>query len=237
MHEFGQYFGFEISEALYQRSLQTMADIAKGGSEATLNAQIAENLIDICEAGLDAYYHKPADLVSIAPVVRKAADAGISAIRKGVQMVIRKVFTKTPLSELQVLARYMADLLTYDDSGDQRRYFITFPLNDELYTLSQRLLARVRQDPNVDSYREDIVQSLIDLIEAGVKAYYHEPVGMISLGSLTRKTADFGISTSQKGANAVVHRLFKVLPHAEMIPLSGYFETLLHSGLKNERAV
>lgn len=242
MFNHGQHFGFEIPESLYEKSCNTISEVLQGGSaaqpgsEVHLNKAIVETLTEITEVGFQAYYEKPRDLVSMSPVIKKAADAGINAVRKGVQIVIKKVFTRTPLSELQVLARYMSDRLTYDENASGKRHFITFPLTDELFELSQRLLARVREDSNVEEYRKDIINSLIELIDAGVGAYYHEPVNMISLGKLTRKTADVGISTAQKGSNAVVNRLFKVMPHEEMIPLSAYFESLLHSQLRPSNA-
>jgi hypothetical protein len=232
MHQQDQYFGFEIPEALCRRVQANLKAIQDGGAPEVLNQQVAETLIDITEIGLDAYYNKPRDLVRIAPMIRKAADTGIQAVVKGTHLVIRKLFTKMPLEELQVLAQYMATLITQSDHAVDRRYYITFPLDDDLYQLSQRLLARVRQDPDVDSYREEITASLIELINVGVRAYYHEPIDKIRLGSFTRKTADLGISASQKGANAVVQRLFKIMPHQELIPLSSYFESLLHKGLK-----
>ena len=92
-------------------------------------------------------------------------------------------------------------------------------------------MAEVRANDNVDSYREDIVQALYRLIDAGIDAYYYQPVGMIQLGKLTRKTADVGINTAQKGTNSVIRRIFKVLNHEEMVPLTTYFESLLHRDL------
>lgn len=231
MHQQDQYFGFEIPEALCRRVQSNLLAIQNGGPIETLNREVAETLIDMTQIGLDAYYNKPRDLVRMAPMIRKAADTGIQAVIKGAHLVIRKLFTKMPVAELQVLAQYMATLITQSGTANDRRYYITFPLDEELYQLSQRLLARVRQDPDVDAYREEITASLIELINVGVRAYYHEPIDKIRLGSLTRKTADLGITASQKGANAVVQRLFKIMPHEELIPLSTYFETLLHKGL------
>ncbi len=232
MHKHGQYFGFEIPESIYINAVETINQILAGGPNSDLNAKVAESLIDITEVGFEAYYQKPSELVNISPVVRKAADAGINAVRKGVHIVIRKVFSRMPNSELKVLAQYMANMINHDNAETNRRFYITFALNDRLFELAQTLLARVRTDPELENYRDDIVQSLLDLIDAGVDAYYREPVGMISMSKLTRKTADLGISTAQKGTNSVVHRLFKVMPHEELIPLASYFETLLHTRLQ-----
>lgn len=228
MTEHTQYFGFRISEALYKRAGRHIDQVLNGTITPQLVEDIANNLIAITNAGLDAYYNKPRDLIEISPVVRKAADAGIHAVTKGVHLVIRKVITRAAKGELQTMAHYIKSLLTADHKGN---FYVTFPLGAELHDLALELLAEVRANANVDTYREDIVQALYRLIDAGIDAYYYQPVGMIQLGKLTRKTADVGINTAQKGTNSVIRRIFKVLGHQEMLPLTNYFETLLHRDL------
>lgn len=228
MTEQAQFFGFRIPESLYTQAGTHIDQVLSGQINRKLVEDIAKNLIAITDTGLEAYYNKPRDLIDISPVVRKAADAGIHAVMKGVHLVIRKVILRAPDSELQKMAFYMKSLLTADDNG---HYYVTFPLNKELHDLAMELMAEVRKNTNVDTYREDIVQALYRLIDAGIDAYYHQPVGMIELGKLTRKTADVSISTAQKGTNSVIRRIFKVLEHDEMLPLTNYFETLLHRDL------
>ncbi|MCG8672456.1 MAG: hypothetical protein MI867_23830 [Pseudomonadales bacterium] len=228
MAENTPFFGFKITEALYRRAGKHIDLVLANQINRQLVEDIAQNLLDITDTGLVAYYQKPRDLVDISPVVKKAADAGINAVMKGVHIVIRKVILKAPESELQKMALYMRSLLTADNQGN---YFVTFPLTKELHDLAVELLAKVREDDNVDTYREDIVQALYRLIDAGIEAYYHQPVGMIQLGKLTKKTADVSMSTAQKGTNSVIRRIFKVLEHNEMLPLTNYFESLLHQDL------
>ena len=229
-----QFFGFQIPEALYHRAGEHIDKVTAGHIDRQRVNNVAETLVEITNIGLEAYYHNPRDLIDISPVVRKAADAGISAVMKGVHIVIRKVITRAPESELQKMAHYMRSLLTRDDEG---RFYVTFPLNQELHDLAMELMAEVRANQNVDSYREDIVQALYRLIDAGIEAYYTQPVGMIHLGKLTRKTADVGIHTAQKGTNSVIRRIFKVLEHQEMLPLTNYFESLLHRDLNPYQGV
>ena len=230
MKEQLQYFGYAISEDLYNRAGSNIQKTLSGDINAALVEEITNTLIHITDIGLQAYYQRPRDLIEISPVVKKAADAGINAVMKGVHIVVRKVIQRAPETELQKMALYMKSLLTMDDNGN---HYITFQLNHELYSLSQELLERVRVDSDVDTYREDIVEALFQLIDAGIDAYYHQPVGMIDLGKLTKKTADVGIRTAQKGTNSVIKRVFKVLDHEEMVPLTRYFESLLHSNLSS----
>lgn len=232
-----QHFGFEIDKDLYQRALQTINTIKTQSGTRELNALIANDLIEVTEAGFIAYYYKPSDMVKISSVVKKAADTGIVAVKRGVHMVIHRLFKSMPESELEKLADYMSTLLTQEISdNDTSRCFVAFNLSPELYSLAQELLTRVRQDPNIDGYRQNIIVALNKLIRAGVEAYYETPAKMISLGRVSRKTADIGISTAEKGSNIVVKKLFTAMPHESLIPLSSYFESLLHSNLQDSTA-
>lgn len=230
-----QHFGFEISKALYGQACDTIAAIQTQSNTADINAKIAKSLIDITEVGFDAYYYKPSDMVQISPVVKKAADTGMIAVKRGVHMVIRKLFKNIPTPELETLAEYMGSLLTHEDTDGSTRYYIAFTLTPELYNLAQELLTRVSQDPNIDGYRQNIISALNKLIRAGVEAYYETPSNMINLGRVTRKTANIGISTAEKGSNVVVKKLFNVMPYDALTPLSSYFESLLHDNLRPMR--
>ncbi|OUS26017.1 hypothetical protein A9Q99_19770 [Gammaproteobacteria bacterium 45_16_T64] len=228
-----QHFGFEIEETLYRKAQDAIQAIGAQPNAEQLNQQVAEALVDITEVGFVAYYYKPSDMVTISSVVRKAADSGIVAVKRGVHMVIRKLFKKMDPSELQKLASYMDALLVHEKTADGKRFYVAFNLSSELFELAQELLARVRQDPEIDGYRQNIIAALNKLIRAGVEAYYETPSSMIKLGRVTRKTADLGITTAEKGSNIVVKKLFKVMPHEALIPLSSYFESLLHSDLES----
>ena len=227
-----QHFGFEISEALYKQSCDTIEAIQSQGSGTDLNIKISNALMNITEAGFEAYYYKPSDMVKISPVVKKAADTGMVAVKRGVHMVIRKLFKNMPTQELEKLATYMGTLLTHEGSNADQRYFVAFTLSPELYSLAQELLARVSQDPEIEGYRQNIISALNKLIRAGVEAYYEKPSNMINIGRIMRKTADVGISTAEKGSKIVVKKLFNVMPYDALIPLSSYFESLLHDNLQ-----
>lgn len=229
-----QHFGFEISEALYKQSCSTIEAIQSQDSSADLNIKISNALMNITEVGFDAYYYKPSDMVHISQVVKKAADTGMVAVKRGVHMVIRKLFKNMPTQELEKLASYMDTLLTHENSGPNPRYFIAFTLSPELYSLAQELLARVSQDPEIEGYRQNIISALNKLIRAGVEAYYETPSSMINIGRIMRKTADVGISTAEKGSNIVVKKLFNAMPYDALIPLSSYFESLLHENLQTK---
>lgn len=226
------FFGFEISADLYHSCVQVIKDIESGHNLDNVDRRAADNVVRLADTGFDAYYAKPSSMIELSNVLRKAADAGVSAVQKGVHMVVRKVIVGTPLPQLKIMGDYMSQLLCASET-DPKRYYVCFTLTDELFTLAQTLLSRVRVDSNVDAYRWDIVAALERLIEAGIDAYYARPVDQVKLGRITRTASDLGIKTAHKGTTAVVHKLFKEMPHQAMIPLAAYFESLLHDEVRS----
>lgn len=225
------FFGFEINADLYHSCVQVIKDIEAGHDVQSLNRRATENVIRLTDTGFEAYYAKPSGMVAISNVLRKAADAGVHAVQKGVHMVVRKIISDTPLPQLKVMSDAMAELLCASET-ESGRYYVCFSLSQELFSLAQTLMARVRTDNNVDTYRNDIIEALERLIEAGIEAYYAKPVNQVKLGRITRAASDIGIKTAQKGTNAVVHKLFRDMPHTEMLPLAAYFESLLHDEVR-----
>ncbi len=225
-----RYFGFEVEEALYVRLTETLDRIMAGGRADELGRQAAANLVELVHVGLQAYYRHPADMIELAPLVRKAADTGIAAIFKAVDMVIHKVLAKRSLPDLQQMAGDMSQMIciTPDESP---RYVICFPLPADLYERSQVMIERVQTDSGVDGYRDDIITSLEDLIEEAMQHFYTKPIAKVEVGRITKAAADMGMTTVKKGSSMVLHKVFKTMPHAKLIPLADYFQTLLHEGL------
>lgn len=231
----GHHFGFEISEELYHACLRTLKDARDHADIGWVNRCAAENLIGLTDAGFRAYYEGPVNLVALSPMLRKTADTGVHAVHKGVQLVIRKIFVDRPREHLVFMADYMADMLCSGPGPTPRRY-LCFPLDRSLFELAVTLLARVRTDPALDVYRQDIIQALERLIAEGVEWYYTRPVSQVTLGRFIRAASDLGIGTAHKGIIAVLHKLLGAMTHHDLQPLTAYFETLLHADVQSWRA-
>lgn len=224
------YFGYEIEASLYQELIVSLQKIQAGGAADVLGKEAARHLVELTKIGLNAYYQRPAELIEMPSIIRKAADTGISTVFKAVDMVIHKVLAKRSLEELQSMANDMSQMICVAP-GTEPRYYLSFPLPVHLFERSQTLLARVQEDPQVDQYRHDIVESLEDLIEEAISVFYTGPISKVQVGRITKAAADMGMTTVKKGSSMVLHKVFKAMPHAEMLPLAAYFETLLLKGI------
>lgn len=223
-----RYFGYPIDRALYQQVVDTITRINQGGDTRKLSELAADTLIAITDAGFDAYYERPAQLANISHSLKRATDTGIHAVQKGIHLVIRKLLKNRSIKDLERLANNFSYLVCIDNADDTKAY-ACFQLEESLYQRVVANMKRVHEDPNIESYRRDVIQSVEDLIGAGIDVFYTQPVDQADIGRITRKAADLGIHTVQKGSNAVVHRLFKEMDYATLLPMAEYFETLLHS--------
>ena len=229
-----RHFGYPISTALYERVKQTIQLIQEEGDTRLQCQEAADTLGAITDAGFYAYYVRPAELAGLSPNVKRASDAGIHAVQKGIHMVIRKLLKKRPQQDLNRLACNLSYLVCVDPNHPDQAY-ACFRLEESLYQRVVANMQRVHQDPEVARYRADVIASVEDLIAAGIDNFYTRPVEQAQISGLTRKAADLGIHTVQKGTNAVVHRLFRDMDHATLLPMAEYFETLLHSQLQTYR--
>ncbi|MBA53071.1 MAG: hypothetical protein CMK89_01315 [Pseudomonadales bacterium] len=229
-----RYFGYPISESLYGQVVATINQIRQGGDPSHLCQLAADTLIAITDAGFYAYYERPAQLANISPNLKKATDAGIHAVQKGIHVVIRKLLKNRKQKDLDQLAKNFSYLICVADA-DPNQAYACFRLAETLYQRVVANMQRVHSDPKVASYRQDVIESIEDLIGAGIDNFYTKPVDRADIGRITRKAADFGIHTVQKGSNAVVHRMFKEMDYATLLPMAEYFETLLHSEVQTYR--
>jgi hypothetical protein len=220
------HFGFGLDAELYHACARTLKDVHDHPDLAWLNRCAGENLIRVTDTGFKAYYEHPVNNVKLSPMLRKTADAGVHTVQKAVHIVIRRIFDDRPRDQLLFMSRYMGDMLCTNPQGE---HFLCFRLDAGLFQRATALLARVRTDPDINAYRQEILGALEELIEAGLEAYYSMPVGQVNLGRFMRAASDLGINTAHRGIIAVVHKLFTPMSREDMLPLTTYFESLLHS--------
>ncbi len=224
------YLGYPLDPVLYQQIVDTINQIEQGGNTDTLCKSAAETLINVTNAGFSAYYDTPTSMAALPRPIKRATDAGIHTVQKGIQMVIRKLLKNRSMEDLERLAFNLSHLICVDIESPDKAY-ACFRLRKPLYEKAVTNMQRVHEDTNLHAYRGDVIESIEDLIESGIEMFYTRPVNQANIGKLTRKAADLGMHGVQRGINAVIHRMFKDMRHSELQPLASYFETLLHSNV------
>lgn len=222
------FWAYPIETDLALKTLATIQEIFQSESFAKvepLNHQVAEILKPLTEEGLKAYYHEPSKTIEMSPLLRKTADAGVNSVKKAIFLVIQTIFKKMPLEQLKALGGYMESMI-YQNSEDGS-YHVAFVLDVSLAERAAELIERVRTDRLTKLYMKELIEALGDLVHAGVEHYYSKPSDLITLGRITKKAADIGIDTAEKGVRGLIRKILRELPHEALVELADYVETLM----------
>lgn len=224
----GLFWAYPIGSELALKTLDVIQEISQTEAATNvemLNRKVAEVLKPLTEDGLVAYYHRPSETIEMSPLLRKTADAGVNSVKKAIFLVIQTIFKKMPLEQLKALAGYMESMIYRD--GEDGEYHVAFVLEAELAVRASELIERVRTDRLTKLYMKELIQALGDLVHEGVEHYYSKPSDLITLGRITKKAADIGIDTAEKGVRGLIRKILRELPHDALVQLADYVETLM----------
>lgn len=219
------YMATPFKSSVFERLDAAIAAIEKGGKAATLSQQFTDALIVVADAAFEVYFMTPMREVKLNRAVRKSAEAGMAGAVKGVHLLIRQMFKKMSVEELQTFAAYMKTLMLEPDETGLR--YLGFPLKQPLYEETREIIARIQVDENTDSYSGWIVEVLTRIFDNAVECYYTIPADMANMGRIKRKTADIGISAAVKAARAVIRQLFKKTRQKEMLKFAGFLQDVI----------
>lgn len=221
------FWGFPIDAGLHGEAQTLLQSVrSRNQVDAAFNAQVAEIVSRLTEAGLFAYYHRPTEIVPLHPRLKKTADTGIRVVMSALNLVIRQFFKKRTHAEMLDLADYLEAMLHHPARKEGPH--LVFDLNEALLDKSLTLIQRVREDRARAAYIDEVIEALSWLVEEGVAYYYRAPSDLVGLDGFTRKTADLGIHNAQKGIRMLIDKLVRELGHAQLVELADHIESMIH---------
>lgn len=222
------FWGFPIDQSLHEDTRTTNEKIqqATGKETEQLRRDAAKIVIGLTRHGLTSYYEHPTKIVPLSPGMKRTADASISVVMGAIEMVIRQFFKKRSDEELKTLALYLEQMLWLHP--EENEPYLVFSLEAGLHERAIELIAEVRTNENTHEYIDDVVDTLCQVVDLSTHHYYHQPTQKVQLGTMTRKTADMGIRTAEKGIRQLIGKLLRALEHSELVELSFHLETLIH---------
>ena len=214
------HIGFQIPTELYGQVQALIERIRVAPNERGLGKDAADAVSALLHQGLRAFYFDVMEDVRTHPATRASADAGITTVARGADLVIRKMANSLEPHELLVFANYLASLM-YTQG---RHYYLAFPLDTGSQAKVQQVIARIRSDANTHAYNHLIVEALCHLADLAVQHFYYRPTRMIKIRTFVRKSADLGIRTVQKGIHFVIRLLFRKTRQQDLIQFSAFLE-------------
>ncbi len=228
MTEHVGYWGFSIDTATYDFARTTVEQIKSESQPIEqLCKSSAEVVSRLTRLGLASYYHKPTEIVPLHPMVKKSADSGISAVMAGLDLVIKQFFKKRSMGELKAISNYLENMLHTRHNSTEP--VLIFRLTEDLHQRAMRLIEMVRTNDNRDTYIDDVVKALCDLVDESTIHYYHQPTDMVNLKGFGKKTADVGIAQVQKAIQSLIRKLVSELSHTQLNELSHHIESMIHT--------
>ena len=227
MTESQAHWGFAIDDKLLVDARQTLGEIrsATQGS-SILNSRAAGVVSQLTAHGLQQYYHKPTEIVPLPKMMKKTADTGIKVVMGAINVVIKQFFKKRTHEELLLLGRYLDAMLW--EHPEHGQPYLVFTIPSDLKDRAVILIERARTDKNTREYIGEVVNAMTELVGHGVVHYYEKPTQMVELGGLTRKTADMGMNTAQKGIRRLIEKLVMELTYPQLKELSYHLESMIH---------
>jgi len=217
------HMGFQIPAELY-RDIQALIDrIRQQPRDRHLAREAADMVSDLLHRGIRAFYFDIVEDVHTHPGTRRSADAGITTVTKGADLVIRKMANNLEPDELLVFANYLNSLLLVQSD----ECYLAFPLDTESQGKLQKVIDRIRSDANTHTYNHLIVEALCQLADQAVQHFYYRPTKLIKIRAFVKKSADLGIRTVQKGIHFVIRLMFRKTRQRELIRFSTILENQL----------
>ncbi|SFM36138.1 hypothetical protein [Marinobacter zhejiangensis] len=222
-------WGFPIDDGLHVDARETAERIRSddGGATRKLSEEAAHLVIRLTHHGLQSYYHRPTEIVPLTSGLKKTADTGIKAIMGAIQLVIKQFFSKRSEEELKELSQYLEQMLWVHPERSEPH--LVFHVHAELHERALDLIAQVRSDTNTSLYIDGVIDALCEIVDLSIVNYYHEPTNRVAMGRVSKKTADLGISTAEKGIRKLIDKLLRDLRHAQLVELSYHLESLIHT--------
>lgn len=223
------YWGFPIDAALHKQARNTIGEIRDKGQtrDTRLNEKAASVVMELTDHGLHHYYGRPTEIVPLHPVAKKTADAGVNTVLAALKMVIKQFFKKRDPQELLAVSAYLEEMLWQHPNNG--RHYLVFMIEDDLFQRAQYLIGQVRQGDHPSQYIDGVIDALGDLVSHSVNYYYHQPTQRVNMEGFSKKTADVGIKSAEKGIRRLIDKLLRELSSKQLVELSYHLESMIHA--------
>lgn len=218
-------WGFPLAADVSQHLLTVLDQVQQGeGSTKAHNRAMAEAVNRLINEGLQAFYHQPASLLNLSPAMRATGDQSIKVVAGGMRLALNRFFSGLSRDELTVVAHYVRELVIEREDRDQ--YFLMFPLEADFAQALVHSLALARETEASKQDARSLTHQLQTIVDLSMVYYYRKPADMVTLGKITRKTADAAIHSVNKAFHALLSRLIPNLSASSLARLTDHLSSL-----------
>ncbi len=113
---------------------------------------------------------------------------------------------------------------------EQRDVRFGFSVDQELADVVLRTLEQVRRDPGGKKTAQELIDTVLELTDAGLRAYYVRPLEQAKAGTIAIGTAKVGISTAKRGISLIVGKVLRGMGEDQLRSIADSLEDFLIRG-------
>ncbi len=110
-----------------------------------------------------------------------------------------------------------------DDRGNR----FGFALDDQLTAKLERTIEQLRADPGAKATVKTLVDTVLELTDAGLREYYVRPLEQAGAGAIMLGTAKVGISTAKRGISVIVNKVLGGMKEKQLLSIADSMEDML----------
>lgn len=223
--QWSYYLAYPSSQALHQNALDFL-DTYKNKPAVNAAPLLAEVMESYIPEMLEAYMKKPTKLAGVGPTAKKVVDVSTSAMSKTAAGLTKQILKKSTNKDLVEIREHIESMVLNPEDTELGIPLSAIQIPEELYNKCVAMIERIQSQPPSE-YHDEVIEFLLELVEAISEEVMKKPIGMMPLGPIVKKMANLGMDTILSAALKVVKGVFGKMSDEEMLETSKYFDELL----------
>ena len=104
---------------------------------------------------------------------------------------------------------------------------LRFCYPEALHAKTLQLLETLEQAPDPTQYRGALGDLVVELTDAGMDAYYLQPLRLAKVGFLVQQTANLGVAGATRIMAPMIRNIIGRLDRDQLLSISGYIRHLM----------
>lgn len=105
--------------------------------------------------------------------------------------------------------------------------WVAFEIPGELRLRAEKIVARLRADPDKKQHAPELVEVVVDMTDRGLHYYFLHPLEEAQVGVMTRKAVEMALGTAGRTLPMVIRKTVKSLSNEQLASLADFIDHIL----------
>ncbi|MES2662381.1 MAG: hypothetical protein V4629_03665 [Pseudomonadota bacterium] len=234
------YIAFVIP-AETKRNVDTLKEWASNRTEDNKNEMkeiqslFADVVMVLVSKTMEIFFLDPLEPIGLGNVGQKMVRTCVSTVTKAISFLLHSVGRRLSAQELESLILYLYGTLLWRKSNDGVSIpYLGCPLNQEFTTSLENIKTKSEQGQGQEVC-DGFSDILLDVSDHSMEIFFIEPLKLLKLNMVFRKTADVAVDTTRAAIHKIIRHIFKDMNNDQMRQVSAYIRPLHIDGNEFER--